>query len=157
MKNTISAKIAAIRRRLKLRLPDRLKLRRGARFRAWARIQAGDGSHAVGGRRTQHELRHVRRPLAVGGGLVDAAFAPRPIHALTKYEMLVGHTVRLLLSFGQIPLSRHDVDPTALKDCLRKRIAVGLFSATSAAHALASFRSWSVFWAVCVRVDSISA
>ncbi|MGH2579007.1 MAG: lysophospholipid acyltransferase family protein [Actinomycetota bacterium] len=56
-------------------------------------------------------------------GLLDgpllAAFCPRPLHALTKREMFEGHTGRALLAVGQIPLSRHEVDPAAIKDCLK--------------------------------------
>lgn len=56
-------------------------------------------------------------------GLLDgpllAAFAPRPVHALTKKEMFEGHTGLALRALGQIPLSRHEVDPSAMKDCLR--------------------------------------
>jgi 1-acyl-sn-glycerol-3-phosphate acyltransferase len=56
-------------------------------------------------------------------GLLDgpllAAFAPRPVHALTKKEMFQGHTGVALRAFGQIPLSRYEVDPSAMKDCLR--------------------------------------
>jgi 1-acyl-sn-glycerol-3-phosphate acyltransferase len=56
-------------------------------------------------------------------GLLDgpllAAFAPRPVHALTKKEMFEGHTGRALRAVGQIPLSRYEVDPSAIKDCLR--------------------------------------
>lgn len=56
-------------------------------------------------------------------GLLDgpllAAFAPRPVHALTKKEMFEGHTGLALRAVGQIPLSRYEVDPAAIKDCLR--------------------------------------
>jgi 1-acyl-sn-glycerol-3-phosphate acyltransferase len=56
-------------------------------------------------------------------GLLDgpllAAFAPRPLHALTKKEMFEGHTGRALRAVGQIPLSRYETDPSAMKDCLR--------------------------------------
>jgi 1-acyl-sn-glycerol-3-phosphate acyltransferase len=56
-------------------------------------------------------------------GLLDgpllAAFAPRPVHALTKKEMFEGRTGAFLRAVGQIPLSRHAVDPSAIKDCLR--------------------------------------
>jgi 1-acyl-sn-glycerol-3-phosphate acyltransferase len=56
-------------------------------------------------------------------GLVDgpllAAFAPRPVHALTKREMFEGRTGLALRALGQIPLSRYEVDPSAIKDCLR--------------------------------------
>jgi len=56
-------------------------------------------------------------------GLLDgpllAAFAPRPVHALTKKEMFEGHTGLALRAVGQIPLSRYETDPSAMKDCLR--------------------------------------
>lgn len=56
-------------------------------------------------------------------GLIDgpvlAAFAPRPVHALTKKEMFEGATGVALRAVGQIPLSRYEVDPSAIKDCLR--------------------------------------
>lgn len=56
-------------------------------------------------------------------GLLDgpllAAFAPRPVHALTKKEMFDGHTGRALRALGQIPLARYEVDPSAIKDCLK--------------------------------------
>ncbi len=55
---------------------------------------------------------------ALDGPLL-AAFAPRQVHALTKKEMFEGHTGLVLRAVGQIPLSRHDVDPSAMKDCLR--------------------------------------
>ena len=55
-------------------------------------------------------------------GLLDgpllAAFAPRPVHVLTKKEMFEGHTGVALRAVGQIPLSRFEVDPSAIKDCL---------------------------------------
>jgi 1-acyl-sn-glycerol-3-phosphate acyltransferase len=41
------------------------------------------------------------------------------VHALTKKEMFEGHTGRALRAVGQIPLSRYEVDPSAIKDCLR--------------------------------------
>lgn len=56
-------------------------------------------------------------------GFIDgpllAAFAPRPVHALTKKEMFEGRTGVALRAVGQIPLSRYEVDPSAIKDCLR--------------------------------------
>jgi 1-acyl-sn-glycerol-3-phosphate acyltransferase len=56
-------------------------------------------------------------------GLIDgpllAAFAPRPVHALTKKEMFQGATGVALRAVGQIPLARWEVDPSAIKDCLR--------------------------------------
>jgi 1-acyl-sn-glycerol-3-phosphate acyltransferase len=52
-------------------------------------------------------------------GPLLAAFAPRPVHALTKQEMFEGTTGRVLRAFGQIPLTRHAADPRAIKDCLK--------------------------------------
>lgn len=56
-------------------------------------------------------------------GLLDGplleAFAPRPLHALTKKEMFEGLTGRALLALGQIPLERHGVDVRAILACLR--------------------------------------
>lgn len=71
---------------------------------------------------------HIRRtgPYIIASnhiGLLDgpllAAFSPRPVHALTKKEMFEGRTGTALRAFGQIPLSRHEVDPSAMKDCLK--------------------------------------
>jgi 1-acyl-sn-glycerol-3-phosphate acyltransferase len=56
-------------------------------------------------------------------GLLDgpllAAFAPRVVHVLTKKEMFEGRTGTFLRAVGQVPLSRYDVDPAAVKDCLK--------------------------------------
>ena len=56
-------------------------------------------------------------------GLLDgpmlAAYTPRPVHALTKKEMFDGRTGAILRAVGQIPLSRYDADPAAIKSCLR--------------------------------------
>jgi len=56
-------------------------------------------------------------------GLIDgpllAAYHPRPIHALTKREMFEGRTGRALRLVGQIPLDRGNVDPAAIKSCIR--------------------------------------
>jgi 1-acyl-sn-glycerol-3-phosphate acyltransferase len=56
-------------------------------------------------------------------GLLDgplmAAFTPRPVHALTKKEMFDGHTGTFLRAVGQIPLSRREVDVSAVKNCVR--------------------------------------
>ena len=56
-------------------------------------------------------------------GLLDGpllgAFAPRPVHALTKKEMFEGRTGAALRALGQIPLSRADTDASAIKDCLK--------------------------------------
>jgi 1-acyl-sn-glycerol-3-phosphate acyltransferase len=75
-----------------------------------------------------HGEQHVPRtgPAIVASnhlGLLDgpllAAFAPRVVHALTKKEMFEGRTGAFLRALGQIPLSRYDVDPAAVKDCLK--------------------------------------
>lgn len=52
-------------------------------------------------------------------GPLLAAMAPRPVHALTKREMFEGRTGRALRALGQIPLDREEVDPAAIKDCLK--------------------------------------
>jgi 1-acyl-sn-glycerol-3-phosphate acyltransferase len=76
----------------------------------------------------QHGLANVPRrgPAIIASnhiGLLDgpllAAFSPRPVHVLTKKEMFEGHTGVFLRAVGQIPLSRHDVDPSAVKDCVK--------------------------------------
>ncbi|MGH3445777.1 MAG: lysophospholipid acyltransferase family protein [Nocardioidaceae bacterium] len=51
-------------------------------------------------------------------GPLLCAFAPRPVHALTKREMFVGATGGLLRAVGQIPLGREEVDPGAVLTCL---------------------------------------
>jgi 1-acyl-sn-glycerol-3-phosphate acyltransferase len=76
----------------------------------------------------QHGPEHVpdTGPVLVASnhiGLLDgpllAAFAPRPVHALTKKEMFEGRTGVALRAVGQIPLSRFEVDVSAVKGCLR--------------------------------------
>ncbi len=56
-------------------------------------------------------------------GLMDgpllAIFCPRPVHTLTKREMFDGRTGLGLRAVGQIPLNRTQVDPGAVKTCLR--------------------------------------
>ncbi len=56
-------------------------------------------------------------------GLMDgpllAAYNPRPIHVLTKREMFVGHMGRGLRLVGQIPVTRYEPDPRAVKTALR--------------------------------------
>lgn len=56
-------------------------------------------------------------------GLMDGpvlfAVAPRRIHALVKHKMFQGRLGWLLLRAGQIPVQRHEVDPGAVKACLR--------------------------------------
>ncbi len=73
---------------------------------------------------TEHVPRHGAAIVASNHiGLLDgplmAAYTSRPVHVLTKQEMFSGHTGRFLRAVGQIPLARHDVDPTAVKDCVR--------------------------------------
>ena len=57
--------------------------------------------------------------IGVADGPLLAAFAPRPVHALTKVEMFEGAMGRFLLASGQVPLDRFDPDPYAVKVCLR--------------------------------------
>jgi 1-acyl-sn-glycerol-3-phosphate acyltransferase len=75
-----------------------------------------------------HGATHVpgRGPCIIASnhvGLLDgpllAAFTPRVVHALTKKEMFEGRAGVALRALGQIPLSRYDVDPAAIKDCLK--------------------------------------
>ncbi|WP_350277902.1 lysophospholipid acyltransferase family protein [Kribbella sp. HUAS MG21] len=68
--------------------------------------------------------------LGVLDGPVLAAFAPRPVHIVTKAEMFVGPLGPLLRAAGQIPLDRFHYDPGAIKSCLRvlsEGHAVGIF------------------------------
>lgn len=86
-----------------------------------------------------HGEQHVPRtgPCLIASnhvGVLDGpllvAFTPRVVHALTKKEMFRGRTGLALRAVGQIPLSRHDVDLAAIKDCLkvlRESGAVGIF------------------------------
>lgn len=57
--------------------------------------------------------------IGVLDGPLMTAFAPHPVHVLTKKEMFEGALGPVLRAVGQIPLSRFDVDPSAVKDCLR--------------------------------------
>ena len=41
------------------------------------------------------------------------------MHVLTKREMFEGRAGRFLGAVGQVPLTRYDVDPAAIKTCLR--------------------------------------
>jgi 1-acyl-sn-glycerol-3-phosphate acyltransferase len=89
-------------------------------------------------------------------GLLDgpllAAFAPRTVHALTKKEMFEGHTGRALRAFGQIPLSRHEVDPAAIRDCLKVLRDGGVVAiypeGTRGAGELARIRAGAAFLAL---------
>ena len=63
-------------------------------------------------------------------GPLLAIVSPRPVHALTKLEMFDGPLGRFLLASGQIPLDRFNVDPRAVKTCLKvleQGGAVGIF------------------------------
>lgn len=87
--------------------------------RAWFRSRYDVRTH--GAEFIQRRGPHIIASNHIGllDGPVLAAFAPRPVHALTKKEMFEGHTGLALRAVGQIPLSRHEVDPSAIKDCLR--------------------------------------
>lgn len=86
-----------------------------------------------------HGTEHVPRTGAVimacnHVGIMDgpllAIFSPRPVHALTKSEMFVGHLGRFLLLVGQIPLHRTFADTSAVKlalKVLRDGRAVGIY------------------------------
>lgn len=68
--------------------------------------------------------------IGVADGPLLAAFAPRPVHALTKVEMFEGAMGRFLLASGQVPLDRFHPDPYAVKVCLRvlrEAGAIGIF------------------------------
>ncbi len=53
-------------------------------------------------------------------------FAPRPVHSLVKHTMYVGRIGRALRQTGQIPVNRRQVDPRAVKTCLRVLAAGGV-------------------------------
>ncbi len=68
----------------------------------------------------------ARGPVILAGnhvGLMDgpllAAFAPRPVHVLTKIEVFTGRLGRFLTAAGQVPLDRFVVDPGAVRTSLR--------------------------------------
>ena len=68
--------------------------------------------------------------IGVLDGPLLAAFAPRPVHALTKHEMFQGRLGRFLHRSGQIPLDRFHADPRAIRTAvrvLRDGGAVGVF------------------------------
>lgn len=52
-------------------------------------------------------------------GPLLAMFGPRPVHALTKAEMFTGPMGSFLRSSGQICLDRFNVDPAAVRACVR--------------------------------------
>jgi len=87
--------------------------------RAWFRSRYDVRTHGDGviARRGPHII--ASNHIGLLDGPLLAAFAPRPVHALTKKEMFEGHTGTALRAVGQIPLSRDEVDPSAIKDCLR--------------------------------------
>jgi len=47
------------------------------------------------------------------------ALCPRPVHAMVKREMFVGRLGMAMTAVGQIPITRHHVDPRAVKLALR--------------------------------------
>jgi 1-acyl-sn-glycerol-3-phosphate acyltransferase len=87
--------------------------------RAWFRARYDVRTY--GDEHVQRQGPHIIASNHIGllDGPLLAAFAPRPVHALTKKEMFDGHTGLALRAVGQIPLSRHEVDLSAIKDCLR--------------------------------------
>jgi 1-acyl-sn-glycerol-3-phosphate acyltransferase len=65
-------------------------------------------------------------PVVIAGnhvGFLDgplmAIVGPRPVHALTKREMFKGPLGAFLIASGQIPTSRYEVDPRAVRTALR--------------------------------------
>lgn len=52
-------------------------------------------------------------------GPILVAFAPRPVHAMTKQEMFAGRGGALMRAAGQIELDRFHPDPRAVKTALR--------------------------------------
>ncbi|RNL79288.1 lysophospholipid acyltransferase family protein [Nocardioides marmorisolisilvae] len=52
-------------------------------------------------------------------GPLMAIVGPRPVHALTKSELFSGPLGAFLTGSGQIPTSRDEVDPAAIKSALR--------------------------------------
>ncbi|WP_433165357.1 lysophospholipid acyltransferase family protein [Kribbella sp. CA-247076] len=68
--------------------------------------------------------------LSLLDGPILTAFAPRPVHVLTKVEMFVGPLGALLRAAGQISVDRFQYDPAAVKAGLRvlsQGHAVGIF------------------------------
>lgn len=79
---------------------------------------------------TQGPVIFASNHVGVADGPLLAAFAPRPVHALTKHEMFRGRLGGFLSASGQIPLDRFQADPAAVKSCLRVLRdggAVGIF------------------------------
>ncbi|VXC51221.1 lysophospholipid acyltransferase family protein [Nocardioides sp. AX2bis] len=75
-----------------------------------------------------HGIEHVAAdgPVVLAGnhvGLMDgpllAAFAPRPVHVLTKVEAFTGVLGHVLTAAGQVPVDRFVVDPAAVRTGLR--------------------------------------
>lgn len=73
-----------------------------------------------------HELVPAAGPVILASnhiGFLDGpllvAFAPRPVHALTKREMFASRAGRVLVRSGQIPLDRGAVDVAAVRTSLR--------------------------------------
>src|SRR6478609_9030785 len=61
----------------------------------------------------------VSNHIGLSVGPLLSAYAPRPVHALTKKEMFDGATGRFLLPAGQVPLERRGVDRAAVQACVR--------------------------------------
>lgn len=59
-------------------------------------------------------------------GPLLAIFGPRPVHALTKSEMFTGAMGPFLRTAGQIRLDRFQVDPAAVRACVRVLDAGGV-------------------------------
>lgn len=101
------------------RPPERLQRRLRPAGRAWF------------GRRYDVRIHHADRVPATGPQVVAVnhlgwldgpllvACHPRPVHALTKAEMFTGRLGAFLHAVGQIPLDRAEIDPAAIRSCLR--------------------------------------
>ncbi len=87
--------------------------------RAWFRWRYDVRCHGV--EFVQRRGPHIIASNHVGllDGPLMTAFAPRSVHTLTKKEMFEGRLGVALRALGQIPLSRYEVDPSAIKDCLK--------------------------------------
>lgn len=82
-------------------------------------------------RRWDLEIRNVENVPATGpvvfaanhiaflDGPLMAIVGPRPVHALTKRELFAGPLGALLRASGQIPVTREEIDPEAVRIALR--------------------------------------
>ena len=98
-----------------------------ARWQSSGRV-VGRGIFRRGFQTHVHGVEHVPAsgPVILASnhmGYVDGpllfSVAPRPVHALVKREMFEGRVGSLLSRMGQISINRDDVDPAAVKTCLR--------------------------------------